>query len=208
VWKLFLTTYSRNPVCLNAPPNILRRGLFLVRNGIDDVLVLLSVNSFFLILIILLSCMTNDVLAQSSNPRISLGLQKRLTTLPPDVRVIARPEDGTISYLRGGNLSSILAEGRDFRAIQSLDDPVVTAIAFLTAYKDLFGIQNPKDEFVLKSVNQDSLGLSQVRLRQVYSGIPVWNAEILIQLNQDNHISLVQADYIKNPLKVRCLDSI
>ncbi len=200
--KLLITSCGCGFFCLRTPSITKQSGRFRIKKGIDDTLAFLSVNIFILLLVIVISCMTKDALAQTLTPGFPPKLQKNLSSLPLDGRVIVRPEDGTTSYLRGGNLSSILEEDRDFRAIQSLDDPATVAIAFLNAYKDLFGILNPKDEFVLKSVNQDSLGYSHVRLRQVYSGFPIWNAEILIQLNQGNHISLVQADYIKTPLKL------
>lgn len=52
----------------------------------------------------------------------------------------------------------------------------------------------PEDEFHLKSVNTDELGITHKRFRQYYKGIKVENAEYLLH-GKDNHIEYINGNF-------------
>ncbi len=199
--RFFCVKFDKGSSCLERPHQMRWLQSFRLNKGISGMLAVISANTLFLVLIALalMIFITKNAIAQVAKPQMTLSLQN-LTTLPSDAQIRIHPEDGTISYLRGKNLSSILENDQRFQAIQSLGEPEIIAREFLNAYKTLFGVQNPNDEFVLKSVNHDDLGYKHVRFRQIFFNIPIWKAEILVQLNQANHVSLVQGHYIKTPL--------
>ncbi|MEZ4886288.1 MAG: M4 family metallopeptidase [Chitinophagales bacterium] len=58
------------------------------------------------------------------------------------------------------------------------------AYNFMNTYKDLLQINNPSAEFKVKSVENDVLGKTHVRLSQQYQGIPVWGSDVVVHLNE------------------------
>ncbi|MGV8073288.1 MAG: hypothetical protein AB2L11_01810 [Syntrophobacteraceae bacterium] len=120
---------------------------------------------------------------------------KRL--FPPDAELRINPENGTVQYLKGKNLS------RELGGMPSKSEsPHDMALSFLDLYKTLFKLQQPHDELGCIAVETDDLGLKHVRLQQIYQTIPVWGKELNVHLDQHNSVYLVQGRYIPTPQHV------
>ncbi len=119
--------------------------------------------------------------------------------LPSDAKIRRDASRGTITFLRGSNLSAALEQQSDFRELQLNGQFAEIAIAFLNAHRRLFNLERPSEELIVKSVTTDDLGFKHVRLRQQYAGLPVWGAEIIVQLDRSNHVNRVQGRYIPTP---------
>ena len=130
------------------------------------------------------------------------------TVLPSDAGLRRDPQRGTVRFLRGANLSQDLERDPAFRALQAADRFAEIALAFLTAYATEFRLVQPEDEMVVASVETDDLGFNRVRLQQRFEGIPVWGAELIVQLDRANHVNLVQGRYIPTPERLGTIPEI
>ncbi len=54
------------------------------------------------------------------------------------------------------------------------------AMAYLTAAAPLMQISDPENEIVILSTENDELGMTHIRARQVFKGVPVYGAEIVL----------------------------
>jgi Zn-dependent metalloprotease len=122
--------------------------------------------------------------------------------LPPDAIIRRDANSGTIFFLRARNLSAGLEENKDFQELQTKNLPAQIALAFLTAHRSAFQLIWPSDEMTVSSVDTDNLGLTHVRLQQMFKGIRVWTCEIIIHLDRSNHVYLMQGRYIPTPVDV------
>lgn len=120
-------------------------------------------------------------------------------SLPPDTDL--RPDDarGTIRSLRAANLSGSLESSAAFRALQAADRFADVALAFLDAHRARFGLERPREELSVRAATKDELGLKHVRLQQMYAGLPVRGAELIVHLDRDNHVYLAQGRYVRTP---------
>ncbi|MBL7816682.1 MAG: M4 family metallopeptidase [Saprospiraceae bacterium] len=69
---------------------------------------------------------------------------------------------------------------------------------YLTAIAKAIQIQNPSDEFVIKSIETDNIGQTHVRLSQVFKQIPVWSSEIIVH-EQNDKVFLFNGIYFPTP---------
>ena len=128
-----------------------------------------------------------------------IGKQAMNLNLPSDAEIRRDVKRGTIIFLRGKNLSVELEQRGDFRQLQLADRTAEIAIAFLDAYRRVFRLEHPAEELIVRSATTDNIGFKHVRLRQQYAGLPVWGAEIIVQLDRSNHVNRVQGRYIPTP---------
>jgi hypothetical protein len=123
----------------------------------------------------------------------------REASLPSDAVIRRDPTEGTVIFLRGKNLSEGLEKIVGFRELQSADRFGEIALAFVSAHPALFKLEQPEKELGLKSATRDKMGFKHVRLQQVFEGLPVWGAEMIVHLDKSNHVYLVQGRYIPTP---------
>lgn len=135
--------------------------------------------------------------------RTATGPSQAAAALPSGAEIRRDARTGTIRYLRASNLSEDVERDSEFRRLQSTNAFADVAVRFLAAHRLLFKLQRPADEVVVRSVTKDDLGLKHVRLQQVFADLPVWSGEILVHLDQANHVYLVQGHYAPTPSGVR-----
>ena len=123
--------------------------------------------------------------------------------LPPDADLRLNPDDGTVQYLKGKNLSLEL----DSVQLKS-ENPADIAISFVEFYRTIFKLAQPHDELRCLAVQTDELGLKHVRFQQIYQAIPVWGKELNVHLNRQNSVYLVQGRYIPTPRHVHTRPAI
>jgi bacillolysin len=107
---------------------------------------------------------------------------------PPQVSV---SEDGFVRYLSA-------ATGRGFPVVNPMaGQPAITAKRFLNQHGRLFGINSPAVDFTtlkLKARNNRHY----VRFQQTYAGLPVFAAQVTIQLNAQEAVECVFSDIERN----------
>ena len=89
----------------------------------------------------------------------------------PQALAVYRSPYGTPMYLRGA-----------LGPIQSAD-PVAAAAPFLKANRGLLKLRDEGNDFSLRSVDRDELGLAHVKFQHTYRGIPVWPEEVIVHVN-------------------------
>lgn len=119
--------------------------------------------------------------------------------LKPDAILLRDENNGTIIYLKGQKLSSILESEKHFRELQAESNATEIATLFIAAFRHEFKIADPRNELAVTSVSTDDLGLTHVRFEQVYQDIPIASSEIIVHLDRDNHVYLVNGRYIPTP---------
>lgn len=78
-------------------------------------------------------------------------------------------------------------------ATPALDNPDLTARNFIKQYKELFGVISPAVDFkVEKSTERE--GRHYIRLQQTYDRIPIFAAQVVVQLNDLGGVEYVLSD--------------
>ena len=121
---------------------------------------------------------------------------------PPQTQVRRDAPLGTISHLKAPNLSQYVEQDPDFRRLQTEKQFAELAQTFIQAYRSEFRLQQPVQELRLGSVKTDDLGLTHVRMQQIFQNIPVWAAELIVHLDKAAHVYLVQGRYLPTPQKI------
>lgn len=117
---------------------------------------------------------------------------------PAHAEVLRDDRTGTIRFLSAPDLSSDLERDPEFR--EAVEDGRFgdAALAFVSHYRRVFGLDDPARELRIESVATDALGRTHVRLEQSYRGIPVHGGELLVHLDGGN-VYLAQGHYILTP---------
>lgn len=114
----------------------------------------------------------------------ALAKLKSQTKSKIDVRF---DEKGIPTLLKGKLSSPATGDKKDF------------ALEFLAGYKDLFLLKDPRVELKVKSVTEDKGGNTHIRFDQVYQGIPVWGAQLLVHFHKDGQIKSVNGRWEPTP---------
>lgn len=87
--------------------------------------------------------------------------------------------------------------------IRTLTDAEVSSSMMVTVAKKImsqsgrqFGVGNVLRELNVTSVKTDSLGMKHVGFEQVYRGIPVFAAELIVHINADNTLSSITGAFV------------
>ncbi|MHB1381471.1 MAG: M4 family metallopeptidase [Thermoleophilia bacterium] len=81
-------------------------------------------------------------------------------------------------------------------AVAGANGPEEAAYAFLDTNRGLYAMKEPRAELLVRDTESDSLGMSHVRLDQVYRGIPVYGADLAVHVDASGNISAVNGKYI------------
>ncbi len=87
--------------------------------------------------------------------------------------------------------------------VLSKSSSTAQAMDFLQSHKDVLKISDPQNEFSLKSVITDKLGMTHVRYEQTYKGLKVWGKEIYIHFDKLGNIIILNGRYAPTPLSVQ-----
>jgi len=111
--------------------------------------------------------------AQSSPPQVSLA------------------DDGFVRYIGA-------SQGHEFPvANAALGQPELIARNFLKQHGRLFGVSSPAVDFAtLKNNNRN--GRNYLRFQQTYGGLPVFAAQVTVQLNAQDGVECIFADIERN----------
>jgi Zn-dependent metalloprotease len=95
-----------------------------------------------------------------------------------DAEITWNPLTGAAAYVRG-------AISLETLHLPTSALPQDRALAFISQYAGLFGVQRPEDELALASVTVDALGMNHVTLLQRYHGVEVYGGEMKVHLTAD-----------------------
>lgn len=119
---------------------------------------------------------------------------------PPAARILRDPVNGTIVEWKGERLSADLEGSEEFRRLQQANHSEGdVALAFLAAHADDLRLKRPREELIVRRTMRDEPGFASVRLRQVYRGIPVWAAGLVVTLDSARHVVRVAGRYHPTP---------
>jgi Zn-dependent metalloprotease len=79
------------------------------------------------------------------------------------------------------------------------DKNFATAKNFLQANKALLQLEDPAAELQLIHQDKDDLGRSHLRYNQMYQGLPVRPAELIVHVNPDGNIDLLDGAFVATP---------
>jgi len=77
------------------------------------------------------------------------------------------------------------------------------AMSFLTANKSLLKISDPQNEFKLKSIHSDRLGMTHVRLEQTYKGLEVWGKDLYVHLDKYGNVLSMDGRFAPTPSSIQ-----
>jgi Zn-dependent metalloprotease len=92
-----------------------------------------------------------------------------------DLQIVRHPTTGAVRFLRS-------KQGLDSGANKSLlgKRPKRAARIFLRRYLTMLGMPNADRQLVFNRKTKDALGMTHLRLRQFYQGVPVYGAEVIV----------------------------
>jgi len=126
------------------------------------------------------------------------GSEPRVNDAPPG-QLRRDPANGTVVEWKGDNLCADLEASEDFRRVQQAGRPEEVALAFLDAHAPLLRLENPRQELRVRRAERDATGHAGVRLAQVYRGIEVWAADLVVTLDPANHVVRLAGRYQPTP---------
>jgi bacillolysin len=124
-----------------------------------------------------------------------------LRTVRPSMGIPAAPDSGPpqMSLANDGFVRHISApRGHEFLAMNAAPgQPELTAKNFLKQHGRLFGVSSPAVDFATLKV-KDRNARHYVRFQQTYGGLPVFAAQVTVQLNVQDGIECVFSDIERN----------
>ncbi|MFZ1751312.1 MAG: M4 family metallopeptidase [Saprospiraceae bacterium] len=72
------------------------------------------------------------------------------------------------------------------------------AMEYLEAAAPLMQIKNPDSEFVIKSIDTDQLNMTHVKMNQLYKGVPLYGAEIIVHSDRQK-VNFLNGRYYPTP---------
>ncbi|MEE9438662.1 MAG: M4 family metallopeptidase [Saprospiraceae bacterium] len=125
---------------------------------------------------------------------------------PSSLQYIDNTENGLEVISRSEDQLPILITGTpafQMRSIATVEDK---AYNFLENAKGLMKINNPQDEFELLDTQIDDIGMTHIKLQQMYNGIPVYGAEIIY--HQTEKTQFVNGRYKATPASISTIPSL
>ena len=80
--------------------------------------------------------------------------------------------------------------------------------AYLDELNPMLKMDSPEDQFTIRSISTDRFSRTHIRLDQVYKGIPVYGADVVVHLNEKGAGELFNGRYVKVPDGVNTIPSI
>jgi hypothetical protein len=127
---------------------------------------------------------------------------RREMALPQGASLTRDPATGTVRFLKGPDLSIDLDADPAFKASRSAGDAEGVARAFLEHYAALWRLDDPRAELRQHKIQVDKSGASHVRFAQVWQGLPIPGAEIVVHLDRERRVKVVGGSYFESPRNV------
>ena len=132
--------------------------------------------------------------ADTLSPAQARGLARLRGQAGGGVTLELRPGAGTPRQIRGGELEPAARGLLPWR-----DTTQGTARSFLRTNRDLLGLDDPDDELALVADEKDDLGRRHLRFAQRWRGLPVWPADLRVQLDAQGGVELLSGAFVRTP---------
>lgn len=109
------------------------------------------------------------------------------------------PDNGTVRFLRGPDLSQELEADPAFSAARRAGDAEGVARAYLEYYAELFRLDDPRSELVLQRIDLDRFGTTHVRFEQRIGTYPIPGANLNVHLDRSRRVAMVNGVYVPTP---------
>jgi Zn-dependent metalloprotease len=121
-----------------------------------------------------------SILLLQSTPAMSSTTALGSPSSSGDLQITRDPATGAVTFLRS-------RKGLDSGVtLETLNrDPAAAVRTFLMRVKDLLGMPRILEELAFKKKSVDNIGMIHIRLRQVYRGVPVHGAELVVHYAPD-----------------------
>ncbi len=129
-------------------------------------------------------------------------------SLPANAEIQLDPDRGTIRFLRARDLSAELDGDAAFiepRRERRFD---LMALAFVAAHRSAFQLARPNQELDVVSVTTDDIGLTHIRLRQMYRGLPIEGSQLIVHINESHQVYLVNGSYVPTPGQLQTIPAL
>ncbi len=93
-----------------------------------------------------------------------------------------------VAQAGAGTASSSVSSSDDDTAFQA-------SLSHLQTQAEEWGIKDAKEDFRLRRIVRDELGMTHVRLDQMYKGIPVFGQQLIVHINRDGSLQSVTGSY-------------
>jgi bacillolysin len=100
---------------------------------------------------------------------------------------------GQLIFLEGAAPNAMHIDARSSNSMEA------ASYQFLDAIKKAIRIEDPQQEFKLKTIEADELGMQHVKMQQIYNNIPVWCSEIYLH-SREGRIDLFNGNCYPTPL--------
>lgn len=104
--------------------------------------------------------------------------------------------NGIPKSIKGDNLSSDLDQNPDFLKLKANNHYLDIAYQYLDSQRKRFKFDSARDVFAVDKIHTDALGMTHIKLKQVYQDIPVWGKEVVVHLNKENSVYFYQGSYV------------
>lgn len=138
---------------------------------------------------------------QVPNPTQQKAIDRLLLTLGDGVELQVDNYSRTLRYLRG-DLSKLVEESDAYRTASANKAYPRMAAAVLQEIQEIMNIADPLDEFIVKSVQRDELGMTKVALQQTYRGTPVYGSQVGVFFDADHTPIQVSGLYAPSPIHI------
>jgi len=122
--------------------------------------------------------------------------------LPKGAELTRDPANGTVRFLKGQDLSHDLDADPAFKASRSVGDAEGVARAFVEHFGGLWRLDDVQTELVQHRIDVDRSGACHVRFGQVWHGVPVAGAELVVHLDRERRVVVVSGSYVPTPREV------
>ncbi|HET9435207.1 MAG TPA: hypothetical protein VFO37_15690, partial [Chitinophagaceae bacterium] len=112
---------------------------------------------------------------------------------------ILQKDPGKIFYSPETGLPTFITSTRGRSSARSgvITDINQATSAYLDELKPLLQLEKIQSEFAVRNVRTDRFNKTHVRMNQVYKGVPVYGAEVVVHLNELNEGEAFNGNYIK-----------
>ena len=121
---------------------------------------------------------------------------------PLRIRVVRDSDTGLPIYIENRSARSVRTQtGSTQLTRQARANAVATTYQFLDQVRGVLKIDKPEASFSVRQAETDALGQTHIRLTQTHGGIPVYGAELVAHLT-NNEVTLVNGHYqeVKNEI--------
>lgn len=128
---------------------------------------------------------------QTGKPSLIGGQAAQSGLQPLRIRVVRDADTGLPIYIENRSTRSV---GKPTGTGQARVNAVATTYQFLEQVRGVLKIDKPESSFSVRQTETDALGQTHIRLTQTHGGIPVYGAELVAHLT-NNEVTLVNGHY-------------